>query len=78
MAVGALTVAKLWMRPVGAVGAGVIGDSLDRGKVLAGLLVLGSILLAALALVPFGSPVALLLAIMLIVGLVTCAVRGVY
>lgn len=76
--VGAITVAKLWMRPVGAVGAGFIGDYLDREKVLGGLLVLGSILLAALALLPFGAPVALLLAIVLIVGLVTYAVRGVY
>ena len=78
VAVGAITVAKLWMRPIGAVGAGLVGDYLDREKVLGVLLVLGSVLLAGLALLPLGAPVALLLAIVLVVGLVTYAVRGVY
>ncbi len=76
--VGMITVAKLWMRPIGAVGAGFIGDYLNREKVLAALLVLGALALGSLAFLPPGSAVPVLLAIVLIVGLVTYAVRGIY
>ena len=78
VAVGTITVAKLWMRPIGAVGAGYIGDRLNREKVLAVLLALGAVALAALAILPVGAAAAVLLAIVLIVGLVTYAVRGIY
>ena len=78
VAVGMITVAKLWMRPIGAVGAGFIGDYLNREKVLGVLLVLGSAALASLAVLPLDAAMALLLVIVLIVGLVTYAVRGVY
>ena len=78
VAVATITVAKLWMRPIGAIGAGFIGDTLNREKVLGVLLLLGSAALASLAVLPLDSAVALLLVIVLIVGLVTYAVRGVY
>ena len=78
VAVGVITVAKLWMRPIGAVGAGFIGDYLDREKVLGTLLVLASAALAGMAVLPLEAGVTLLLAIVLLVGLVTYAVRGVY
>ena len=78
VAVGMITVAKLWMRPIGAVGAGFIGDYLNREKVLGVLLVLGSVALASMAVLPLDAAMALLLVIVLIVGLVTYAVRGVY
>ena len=76
--VGTITVAKLWMRPIGAICAGFIGDYLNREKVLAVLLVLGSVALASLAVLPLDAATALLLPIVLIVGLVTYAVRGIY
>ena len=76
--VGTITVAKLWMRPIGAIGAGFVGDYLNREKVLAVLLVLGSVALASLAVLPLDAATALLLPIVLIVGLVTYAVRGIY
>ena len=76
--VGTITVAKLWMRPIGAIGAGFVGDYLNREKVLAALLVLGSSALATLAVLPLDAATALLLPIVLIVGLVTYAVRGIY
>ena len=76
--VGTITVAKLWMRPIGAIGAGFLGDYLNREKVLAVLLVLGSCALASLAVLPLDAATAVLLPIVLIVGLVTYAVRGIY
>ena len=76
--VGMITVAKLWMRPIGAIGAGFIGDYLNREKVLAALLLLGSVALAGLAVLPLDAAVPLLLGIVLVIGLVTYAVRGIY
>jgi len=76
--VGIITAAKLWMRPIGAVGAGFIGDRLNREKVLAALLVLGSTALASLAVLPLDAAANLLLAVVLLIGLVTYAVRGIY
>ena len=78
VAVGMITVAKLWMRPIGAIGAGFIGDYLNREKVLAILLVLGSAALASLAVVPQGIASGLILVVVLAIGLVTYAVRGIY
>ena len=76
--VGMITVAKLWMRPIGAIGAGFVGDYLNREKVLCTLLLLGSAALASLAVLPLDAAIPLLLAVVLIVGLVTYAVRGIY
>ena len=78
VAVGMVTVAKLWMRPIGAVGAGFIGDRVGRERLLGTLLLLASAALAGMAVLPLETGVTLLLAIVLLVGLVTYAVRGVY
>ena len=76
--VGMITVAKLWMRPIGAVGAGLIGDCLNRERVLATLLILGSVALASLAVLPPTAATGLLLTVVLVVGFITYAVRGIY
>lgn len=76
--VGSITVAKLWMRPIGAATAGFAGDFLGREFVLAVLLVLASLALAAMAFLPASAATALLLAVVLLVGILTYAVRGVY
>ena len=78
VAVGSITVAKLWMRPIGAASAGFAGDFLDREKVLAVLMVLASIALASLALMPVSIGAFLLLAIVLVIGFLTYAVRGIF
>ncbi len=78
VAVGSITVAKLWMRPVGAAAAGFAGDFLDRELVLAVLLVGAAAALAAMALLPAGVGAAALLAVVLLVGILTYAVRGIY
>jgi len=78
VAVGSITVAKLWMRPIGAASAGFAGDFLDREKVLAILMVLASLALAVLAFVPVSIGAMFLLAIVLVIGFLTYAVRGIF
>ncbi len=46
VAVGTITVAKLWMRPIGAVTAGFIGDRFNREKTLSVLMFSGTIALS--------------------------------
>ena len=78
VAVGSITVAKLWMRPIGAAAAGFAGDFLDREKTLSVLLLLAAISLATMVLLPAGSGTVALLAVVLLVGLLTYAVRGIF
>jgi sugar phosphate permease len=76
--VASITVAKLWMRPIGAAAAGFAGDFLNREYVLSGLLVLSSIALAGLVSLPAGAGTAVLLGIVLVIGFLTYAVRGIF
>ncbi len=78
VAVGSITVAKLWMRPIGAASAGFAGDFLNREKVLAWLMVLASVALGVLAMVPVSIGAVFLLAIVLVIGFLTYAVRGIF
>jgi MFS family permease len=78
VAVGSITVAKLWMRPIGAAAAGFAGDFLDREFVLGILLLLSSIALGGLVVLPAGASTGALLAVVLLVGLLTYAVRGIF
>lgn len=78
VAVGSITVAKLWMRPIGAVAAGFIGDKLNREKTLAFLLLAGSVSLAAMILLPLQISAGVLLSLVLLIGLATYAIRGIF
>ena len=78
VAVASITTAKLWMRPIGAVAAGFAGDFMDREFVLGVLLVLASISLASLVVLPVGAGSAALLGIVLVIGFLTYAVRGIF
>jgi hypothetical protein len=78
VAVASITTAKLWMRPIGAVAAGFAGDFLDREFVLGVLLVFASISLASLVMLPAGVGSAALLGIVLVIGFLTYAVRGIF
>jgi predicted MFS family arabinose efflux permease len=76
--VGYITVAKLWMRPIGGIAAGFIGDWANPEKVLSVLLVLASISLALMAFLPPSAATAVMVAMVLIIGLLTYGVRGLY
>lgn len=78
VAVGTITVAKLWMRPIGAIGAGFIGDYMNLEKTLGWLLLAGTVSLIGIILVPADTSVTLLLAIVMSIGLLTYAVRGIF
>lgn len=78
VAVATITVAKLWMRPIGAATAGFAGDFLNRESVLGMLLVIASVALASLVFVPVGAATWLLLTVVLAIGILTYAVRGIY
>lgn len=78
VAVGSITVASQWMRPIGAVAAGFFADFLTREKVLASLLVVNSLALLLLTFLPAGSGATVLLGTLLCIGLVTYAIRGIY
>jgi len=76
--VGSITVAKLWMRPIGAVAAGFIGDRFNRERVLAVLMLSGTIALASLIILPLTVSAGVLLAVVLFIGLATYAIRGIF
>ena len=78
VAVGTVTVAKLWMRPIGGVAAGFAGDFLNRDSVLAWLLLSASAALAILCFVPIGLAAGLLILIVLFIGFTTYALKGLY
>ncbi|WP_414448373.1 MFS transporter [Burkholderia sp. 22PA0099] len=77
-AAGFITTLKLWMRPVGGIGGGYLGDRLSRVSVLAGALVLAALSLVGLATVPAATPQLLLVVLVLFIGILTYAVRGLY
>ncbi len=76
--VGSITVAKLWMRPIGATAAGFLGDRFNREKVLALLLFFSSLTLASLTLVSTQVGYSVLIGLVLTVGILTYGVRGVF
>ena len=78
VAVGSITVAKLWMRPIGAATAGFAGDFLNRERVLAGLMLLASVALGGFVLLPAGAGTVALLGMVMAIGILTYAVRGIY
>ena len=78
VAVGSITVAKLWMRPIGAVAAGFIGDRYNRERVLAVLMFSGTLALTGLILLPLTAGAGMLLAVVMFIGLATYAIRGIF
>jgi len=78
VAVGSITVAKLWMRPIGAIAAGFIGDRFSREKTLAALMLTGTFSLAALIILPASAGAGVLLAVVMLIGLMTYAIRGIF
>ncbi|POA99554.1 MFS transporter [Chromobacterium sinusclupearum] len=78
VAAGFITVAKLWMRPIGGIGGGFLGDRFSRTGVLAGSMVFSSLGLFGLILLPVSAGIYPLLALVLLVGVLTYAIRGLY
>ncbi|WP_334011648.1 MFS transporter [Burkholderia cepacia] len=77
-AAGFITTLKLWMRPIGGIGGGFLGDRVSKVSVLFWALVLAALSLAGLIAAPAHSPQAMLVVLVLFIGILTYAIRGLY
>ncbi|KWF17352.1 MFS transporter [Burkholderia pseudomultivorans] len=77
-AAGFITTLKLWMRPVGGIGGGFLGDRVSKVSVLFWALVLAALSLVGLIVAPAHSPQAMLVVLVLFIGILTYAIRGLY
>jgi len=76
--VGAITVGRLWMRPLGGVLAGFIGDYFRVIPFLGGLMLIAGGLLALLPSLPATAGARVLFPMVLLIGLFTYGVRGIF
>ena len=76
--VGAITVGRLWMRPLGGVLAGFIGDYFRVIPFLGVLMLIAGGLLALLPSLPATAGVMVLFPMVLLIGLFTYGVRGIF
>ena len=78
LAAGTVTLTKLWMRPVGGITIGFLGDMLPKELLLAWLILLASLSLVAISLLPLAGQMAAIVAIVLVIGYLTYAIKGLY
>ncbi|KWB21758.1 MFS transporter [Burkholderia cepacia] len=77
-AAGFITTLKLWMRPIGGIGGGFLGDRVSKVSVLFWALLLAALSLVGLIAAPAHSPQAMLVVLVLFIGILTYAIRGLY
>jgi nitrate/nitrite transporter NarK len=75
---GVITVAKLWMRPIGGIGGGFLGDRFSGAAILSISMLLASLGLILLVALPGSAGVYAFLPVVLLIGVMTFAVRGLY
>jgi len=75
---GTITTLKLWMRPIGGIGGGFLGDRFSKVTVLIIALFLASLSLLGLIAAPQISSHAMLVFLVLFIGVLTYAIRGLY
>ncbi|MGF6778602.1 MFS transporter [Paraburkholderia sp. GAS334] len=75
---GTITTLKLWMRPVGGIGGGFLGDRYSKVSVLVIALFLAALSLLGLMAAPRISSHVLLVFLVLFIGILTYAIRGLY
>lgn len=73
-----ITMTKLWMRPIGGIGGGFLADWISRKLVLGVAMIIASISLVCFAHFPATAGSAVLIIFIIIVGISTYAIRGVY
>lgn len=77
-AAGVITTIKLWMRPVGGIGGGWLGDRFSRLRMLTLAMVLAALGMLGLIALPSLKIVPLMAALVIFIGLMTYAIRGLY
>ncbi|MFL9898453.1 MFS transporter [Paraburkholderia fungorum] len=75
---GTITTLKLWMRPIGGIGGGFLGDRYSKVSVLVSALFLAALSLLGLMAAPRISSHVLLVFLVLFIGILTYAIRGLY
>lgn len=75
---GVITTIKLWMRPVGGIGGGWLGDRFTNLRVLTWALALAGIGMFGLIVLPTLHIVPLVVVLVVFIGLMTYAIRGLY
>lgn len=77
-AAATVTTAKLWMRPFGGIGGGLLGDRLTPLRVLICALVLATLGISGLIIAALFHSVVLATGLVLFIGLMVYAIRGLY
>ncbi|WP_370653472.1 nitrate/nitrite transporter [Caballeronia sp. Lep1P3] len=75
---GAITTLKLWMRPIGGIGGGFLGDRFSKISVLVAALFCAALALLVLIAAPHIASHALVAVLVLFIGVMTYAIRGLY
>jgi MFS family permease len=75
---GVITTIKLWMRPVGGIGGGWLGDKFTNLRVLTWALVLAAVGMLGLIFLPKLQMVSVVVVLVVFIGLMTYAIRGLY
>lgn len=75
---GVITTIKLWMRPVGGIGGGWLGDRLTNLRVLTWALALAGLGMLGLITLPMLHIVPVVVVLVVFIGLMTYAIRGLY
>ncbi len=78
VAAGFITTAKLWMRPTGGIGGGFLGDRFSKTLVLVFALFAAAAALLLLMAAPHIAHHGVIAAIVLFIGVMTYAIRGLY
>ncbi|MCO7514485.1 MFS transporter [Pseudomonas guariconensis] len=77
-AAGLITTLKLWMRPLGGIGGGWLGDRYSKVGVLAWAMVLAALGMIGLIVLPSLRALGVLVFLVIFIGLMTYAIRGLY
>ncbi|WP_426807796.1 nitrate/nitrite transporter [Pseudomonas sp. WOUb67] len=77
-AAGLITTIKLWMRPLGGIGGGWLGDRFSKVGVLAWAMLCAALGMLGLILLPSLHSLGVLVFLVLFIGLMTYAIRGLY
>ncbi|MHA6195854.1 MFS transporter [Pseudomonas wadenswilerensis] len=75
---GTITTIKLWMRPIGGIGGGWLGDKFSNVSVLIVAMLLATLGVFGLIVFPGLNSLGLLIATVIFIGLMTYAIRGLY
>jgi nitrate/nitrite transporter NarK len=75
---GTITTIKLWMRPIGGIGGGWLGDKFSNISVLIVALFLATLAMVGLIVFPALNSMGLLVGTVIFIGLMTYAIRGLY